>query len=297
MHSDQLDSEASQIAKAYQGGFAWFTVAFGLAVIVAYVATPFLVVNEQLSLWLGCCIMIVLTYMAYTVLHDAAHGSISGSHSNLRWINEWMGYGAAFVLMIPLTAHRHEHLTHHRNTNKGTDDPDHVVADMTQSVFHAARSAARVYSVQFRFYMANRWSDAPAKQNRQYCTEILVAVSARILFLAQGYWFEGLLMILVGGLGGVALLMYLFAYIVHRPHDTVGRYVDTSAIIAPAWCNGLVTWLWLFQNYHAIHHLYPRVPFYNYKHLFDQIKPAMQANGTPIYRLGLKGLQAEVASA
>lgn len=297
MHNDQLDADALQKAKAYQGDFAWFTVVFGLAVIGAYLTTPFLVVNGKLPLWLGCGMMIALTYMAYTVLHDAAHGSISGSHSNLRWVNEWMGYGAAFVLMIPLTAHRHEHLTHHRNTNNGTADPDHVVADMTQSPFHAARAAARVYAIQFRFYMANRWANASAKQNRQYCSEIAVAVGARVLFMAQGYWYEGLVMILVGGIGGVALLMYLFAYIVHRPHEAVGRYVDTSAIIAPAWCNGLVTWFWLFQNYHAIHHLFPRVPFYHYRRLFEEIEPAMRANGTPIYRLGRAGLQPEVSPA
>ena len=115
--------------------------------------------------------------------------------------------------------------------------------------------------------------------------------------MAQGYWFEGLVMILVGGIGGVALLMYLFAYIVHRPHESVGRYIDTSAIIAPAWCNGLVTWLWLFQNYHAIHHLFPRVPFYHYRRLYEEIEPTMRANGTPIYKLDLSGLQADAAAA
>lgn len=295
MHNEQLDAEAVQTAKAYQGNFAWFTVVFGLAVFAAYLATPFLVVSGSLPLWLGSVLMIALTYMAYTVLHDSAHGSISGSNSKLRWVNEWMGYGAAFVLMIPLTAHRHEHLTHHRNTNNGAEDPDNVVADMTQSPFHAARSAARVYMVQFKFYSEHRWANASAKQNRQYITEVAVAVGARLLFMAQGYWFEGMVMILVGGIGGVALLMYLFAYIVHRPHDAVGRYVDTSAIIAPAWCNSIVTWLWLFQNYHAVHHLFPRVPFYNYRTLFEEIEPVMRANGTPVYNLSLKGLQADVS--
>lgn len=296
-HNEHLDADASRKAKAYQGEFAWFTVVFGLLVIAAYISTPFLVVDGYLSLWLGSAFMVVLTYMAYTVLHDAAHGSISGSQSHLRWVNEWMGYGAAFVLMIPVTAHRHEHLTHHRNTNQGTDDPDHVVADMTESVFHAARSAAQVYLVQFRFYRQHRWANAPSKQNRQYLTEIAVAVGARILFMAQGYWFEGAVMLLVGGMGGVALLMYLFAYIVHRPHDAVGRYIDTAAIIPPAWCRGTITWLWLFQNYHAIHHLFPRVPFYHYRRLFEEIEPAMRANGAPIYRLTAQGLQTDIAPA
>ena len=91
----------------------------------------------------GLLLMSVLTYAAYTVLHDAAHGSISGSHKELRWLNEMLGYMAAWVLMIPLTAHRHEHLAHHRHTNE-EGDPDLVVADMNKSPLHAAKAALGV---------------------------------------------------------------------------------------------------------------------------------------------------------
>jgi beta-carotene hydroxylase len=288
----ELDKKARRAAQDYQGEFAWITVCFGLAVFACYLATPFLVVNGALSLPAGALLMILLTYAAYTVMHDAAHGSISGSHAGLRWINEWMGYGAAFVMMIPLTAHRHEHLTHHRHTNDPEGDPDYVVADMARSPYHAARAAVRVNLAQFSHYAKHRWAKAPQGQNTRFCLEIAVAIGARLAFLAQGYWMEGFVLIAVGGIGGIALLMYLFAYIVHHPHETVGRYVDTSTIIAPAWCRGLVTWLWLFQNYHAIHHLFPRVPFYRYRALFEEIRPAMEAHGAPIYELTTTGLRA-----
>jgi beta-carotene hydroxylase len=296
-HLKELDANARTAAQAYQGQFAWFTVVFGLIVFVGYLSTPFLVVNGMLPLWLGSLALVALTYAAYTVMHDAVHGSISGSNPALRWVNEWMGYAAAFVLMIPLTAHRHEHLTHHRNTNDEEADPDFVVADMARSPWHAARAATRVYLAQFSYYRKHRWAAAPAKQNRQFCTEIGVAIGARLLFLMQGYWFEGAVMMIVGGIGGIALLMFLFAYIVHRPHEASGRYVDTSTIIAPRWCNGLVTWLWLFQNYHAIHHLFPRVPFYSYRRIFEEIRPAMEAHQAPIYELTPRGLSAQLVPA
>ena len=291
MTRQELDFAARKAAQQYQGDFALPTVIMGLGVFSAYLATPFAVIAGILPLWLGCLLMALLTYMAYTVLHDAAHGSISGSHPSLRWINEWMGYGAAFILMIPLTAHRHEHLAHHRHTNNDAEDPDFVVSDMARSPFHAIRAAARVFIGQYRYYLRCRWPNGNSKQNRQFVTEVVVAVAARAAFLAQGFWLEGAAMIIVGAVGGTALLLYLFAYIVHRPHAAQGRYVDTSTIVAPAWCNGLITWGWLFQNYHSIHHLFPRIPFYRYRRLFEEIEPAMRAHQAPIYRLTASGLR------
>ena len=102
---------------------------------------------------------------------------------------------------------------------------------------------------------------------------------------------EVLLLLGVAWLFGVTLLLYLFAYIVHRPHQDVGRYVDTSTILVPGPWQRLVTWLWGFQNYHSIHHLFPRVPFYQYAKLYADIEPIMVARGAPIYTLTLGGLR------
>jgi beta-carotene hydroxylase len=225
------------------------------------------------------------------VLHDAVHGSISGSHPSLRWVNESLGYLAAWILMIPLTAHRHEHLAHHRNTNQPQADPDYVVADMARSPWHALRAAMRVVAGQYSYYIRQRWSVAPRAQNVRFCLEIAFAVGLRLAFLAQGFWAEGALLFISAGLGGVMVLMFLFAYIVHCPHEAVGRYVDTSTIIIPGVLSRPLTWLWGFQNYHAIHHLFPRVPFYHYRRVFDQIGAIMVARGAPVYQLGWGSLQ------
>jgi beta-carotene hydroxylase len=56
----------------------------------------------------------------------------------------------------------------------------------------------------------------------------------------------------------------------------------------------------LFQNYHSIHHLFPRVPFYHYARLYQDIEEIMSAKGAPIYRLtarGLKSLSTGLAAA
>ena len=292
MGSDEtLDQRSRAAAQPYMGKFAWPTTIMGLFAFISYVATPFAVASGQLSFAAGAILMTLLTYMSYTVLHDAAHGSINGGHKSLRWVNEAMGYLAAWVLGIPLTAHRHEHLAHHRNTNHADNDPDHVVANMARSPFHAVWAAVRVVAGQYTYYMKHRWNVSPRGQNIRFCLEITTALGLRVLLIALGLGWEGAALFVLAGVGGVMVLMYLFAYIVHTPHNAVGRYVDTSTIIAPGLRGTLVTYLWGFQNYHSIHHLFPRVPFYQYRKLFDEIGEIMIARGAPVYALSVSGLR------
>ena len=284
-----LDREARVLAKEYLGGVAWPTVWLGLGVVGAYVATPLAVAAGWLPLWVAVPLMAVLTYAAYTILHESVHGSISGSDSGWRWLNELLGYLAAQILMIPLTAHRHEHLAHHRNTNDAQADPDYGLGGMGRSPLHAVHCVLKSLGGQLGYYRRHRWQQGPRSQDIRLCLELAVSILLRLAFVAQGLWLEGLLLFVVGGLGGIVLLAYLFAYVVHTPHSARGRYVDTSTILVPGPFGQLVTALWGYQNYHSIHHLFPRIPFYRYPEVFVRLEPTMRAMGAPIYVLGRGG--------
>ena len=288
---DNLDLQALEVAKQHMGKFAWPTVALGLALLLAYLATPVLVVMELMPLVAAVPLMAFLTYAAYTVLHDAAHGSISGSHTSLRWLNEAMGYIAAWIVMIPLTAHRHEHLAHHRHTNDPDNDPDACFTELTRSPLHAVRALTKMYAGQYLHYIRNRWNKGPKSQNLYLCLEVFFALVPRLAFIAMGFWVEGLALFVAAWALGLMVLAFLFAYIVHTPHEAVGRYVDTSTIVVDGLTGRLVTLLWGYQNYHSIHHLFPRVPFYTYRTIFEEIEPVMLARGAPIYHLNVRGLQ------
>ena len=84
---------------------------------------------------------------------------------------------------------------------------------------------------------------------------------------------------LVPGILATGLLAFLFDWLPHVPHRARGRYRDTRVILG--W--GL-TGPMLWQNYHLIHHLYPRVPFYRYARLFDELRPELEEKGAPITR-------------
>ena len=289
--TDVLDQQAIASARQYMGVVAWPTFVLGLVLGASYFATVIMALTGDLSLWLAVPMVAVLTYLNYTILHESVHGSISGNRQSLRWINKAMGYMAAWILMIPLTAHRHEHIAHHRHTNDEETDPDFHIGQMRGSLPAAVRATVRASICQFSYYSKNRWAKAPAKQNVILCLEVAAALIPRLAVFAAGYWVEGLVLFVLGWLIGATVLLYLFAYIVHRPHEQAGRYVDTSTILLPRVLHTPLTWLWMFQNYHSIHHLFPRVPFYKYATLYEEIEDVMMAKGAPIYRVTVRGLE------
>jgi len=270
---------------------AWPTMVLGLALALTYIATVTMALTGVLSLWLAVPMVAMLTYSAYTILHESVHGSISGNRRSLRWINKALGYAAAWIVMIPLTAHRHEHTAHHRHTNNEISDPDFHVGQMRKSLPAMVRAVARAIISQFGYYSKNRWAKAPSKEKLYLCLEAAAALMPRLAVMIAGNWAVGLALFLLGWLIGAIVLLYLFAYVVHRPHKQEGRYVDTSTILLPRPLRTPLTWLWLFQNYHSIHHLFPRVPFYKYATLYGEIEGIMVAKGAPIYRTTIRGLE------
>ena len=289
--SDELDRVAVARARQHMGRTAWPTVILGLLLGVSYPAAVALVVKGMLPLWLAVPLVAALTYLSYTVLHEAVHGSIAGNNPSLRWLNKALGYVAAWITMIPLTAHRHEHMAHHRYANDETKDPDFHIGNMHGSLLAPVQAALQAWVSQFAFYAKHCWTEAPPRQNLILCLEVAAALLPRLAVLGAGYWLEALALFVLAWLIGAVVLLYLFAYIVHRPHDRVGRYLDTSTVLVPDPLELILSWAWMYQNYHSIHHLFPRVPFYKYAKLYREIEDVMVAKGTPVYRITFRGLE------
>lgn len=291
--TDQLDRQAVRSAGKYMGNVAWPTVALGLLFVAAYGSAVALVLAGVLSLWIAVPVVAVVTYLSYTILHEAVHGSIGGNERSLRWLNKAMGYMAAWITMIPFTAHRYEHMAHHRYANDEERDPDFHMGSMRDSLLAPVRAALQAWVSQFIYYAKHRWADAPPRQNLALCVEVAAALLPRLAVILAGYWVEGLALFVLAWIIGAIILIYLFAYVVHRPHEQVGRYVDTATVLppdSPALRTGL-NWLWMFQNYHSIHHLFPRVPFYKYAELYEDIEDVMAAKQAPVYSISVRGLK------
>ena len=236
-----LNQQALQAARDYSQKVAWPTVILAIVVFVGYWALPLLVIFNNLSLLIAIPLMAVLTYASYTVLHEAVHYCISGNIKSLRWLNDAMGYLAATVLLTPLIAHRCEHLKHHRNANDGSNDPDQYSAEIVTSVKLMLKSCWIGIAGQFTTYMADRWDNAPASQNRILIIEVLVALAMRVLPFALLFAFGDAANpgALGGGSGGIGawqlcrhlcldLSVCLYCPPAPHSHRALSQYINYS---------------------------------------------------------------------
>jgi beta-carotene hydroxylase len=184
-------------------------------------------------------------------------------------------------------------MAHHRYTNNAERDPDFHMGRMWDRPLAPVLAALRAWVSQFVYYAKHRWSDAPPRQNLTFCLEVVAAVAPRLAIVIAGYWVEGLALFVFAWILGAIILIYLFAYVVHRPHTEIGRYADTATILppGPAALHAGLNWAWMFQNYHSIHHLFPRVPFYKYAEVYEEIEDVMRAKQAPIYRISRHGIK------
>ena len=105
---------------------------------------------------------------------------------------------------------------------------------------------------------------------------MIVLAAARFDFLPFIFncWFAPALMV------GVTLGLF-FDYLPHRPFTSRNRW--TNARIYPG---RLMNWLIMGQNYHLVHHLWPSIPWFEYKPAYEATKPLLDAKGSP-QRLGI----------
>lgn len=272
----------------YNGEFAWPTVIIGAVSTLSYFAVPFAVHAGIISFPVALALMSLLVYLAYTPMHESVHRAVSGSHHEFMPINEWIGRLTALVLAVPMIAHRHEHLAHHRYANDPERDPDFAWASFSRA---PVRATITSLLSSYRFFLSPRHGKRSAADTRIFWSELLAILGVRLAIISLTDPTTTLVLFIVSGLTGIFILGFLFSFMVHRPFTNIGRHLDTGTLIAPRPLNGLVTWLWMFQNYHSVHHLYPRVPFYRYRRVFEAQGDEMMAAGSPVYRITLKGLQ------
>lgn len=273
--------EAVEFAKNYMGHVGWPTIVLVVLVLSGFVLCLSLFASGWMSPWGAVLMLAALTYMSYTPLHEAVHGNVHGKYERLRWLNNACGYLMAPFIAIPYASHRIEHFTHHRYTNQGDKDPDYMIRGMGKGASGAVVTVAKFLWLQNTFFVTAHWNKATTKERAIYCAEVGVSLGWRVAFVvlvdvASAWW-----VLLAGYFLGGFFTAYWFAYRPHIPYQESDRYRNTNSLIMPAWMRP-IGWFWLGQNLHSIHHLFPRVPFYNYHALHDDIEPIMREQGTPI---------------
>ena len=278
----KTDRDAQQIVIRHIGGFAWPTLALLATCVMVYLACIAYLLSEPAFSWWALAGVSFCTYAVYTPLHDAVHGAVTGMSVERRWINEWVGYTAGHFLGISFTAHRRSHLKHHRATNDPTEDPDMVL-----SASNAAELAvAWLKGVPKEWLFAASFTPFTDAENVTVRREFVAIIVTRLIVLfACADLGVTLLTLILGQLVGNAVLVTLFAWSVHHPHTEQERMKTTTVYQARTGLDTLMTVIWGYQNYHAIHHLYPKVPFFRYRRLYRALEPYLLDSGVPVKRL------------
>ena len=276
------EQEAQQVVIQHIGGFAWPTVLLLAACVGIYGACLWhLLAHPQLSWWVVAGIAFC-AYAAYTPMHEAVHGAITGMSIRSRWINEWAGYLASHMLGVSFIGHRRGHLKHHRATNHPTDDPDIAFSAHTLpalvAVWFKGIPKEWVFAVTFKHF-----TDAEKRIVMFEYAAIFLTRALLLIFCADIG--ATLITLLVGYVLGNAVLTTLFAWSVHHPHSEQERMKTTTVYQARRGLDTAMTLLWGFQNYHAIHHLYPKVPFFRYRRLYRALESYLLASGVPVKTL------------
>ncbi|WP_320677532.1 beta-carotene hydroxylase [Prochlorococcus sp. MIT 1300] len=209
-------------------------------------------------------------HMEGTVIHDACHNA---AHPN-RWINQAMGHGSAILLGFSFPVFTRVHLQHHSHVNDAKNDPDHIVSTFGPVWL----IAPRFFYHEYFFFERKLWHKYELLQwglERGLFISIVVAgIKYDFMNVIYNLWFGPALMV------GVTLGIF-FDYLPHRPF--ISRNKWKNARVYPSRVMNLLI---MGQNYHLVHHLWPSIPWFEYKPAYEATKPLLDAKGSP-QRMGI----------
>lgn len=235
------------------------TVTVFLVALTAFVLSTVGYVQGWSPAWVTIPINGAVSFVMFTVVHDAIHYSISTA----RWVNGLIGR-LAWLLIVPIFAfpvYAYVHIEHHRYANDDDNDPD------------AWASHTPAWQIPLRWpfpevwygrYVFPRLLSRPKPEIIETFVLMALCVAGLITAIVTGHLWTLAVVFLIPQRIGVFFLVWWFDWLPHHGlADTQrsNRYGATRARVGMEW---LYTPLMLSQNYHLVHHLHPSVPFYRY---------------------------------
>ncbi|MEN0060655.1 MAG: fatty acid desaturase [Myxococcota bacterium] len=247
------------------------TVALFLATGIGTVGILGALFAGHLALPLAAGAMVVLSFVAFTPMHDSAHRAVGRAP----WLNGLIGRVCATILLVPYGAFRHIHLTHHRYTNDPERDPD-----LYSGTGASWQLPFRWMTQDLYYYVRYVQAGRPAAELLEAAFTV-VGLIALVTTLGLSFgWTPVLLGWVLPTRLAVTFLAFAFDYLPHHPHAVPAAedpYQATRVIDRP-WLTPVL----LFQNYHLIHHLYPAIPFYRYAKVWRAKRSELLAKGVRV---------------
>jgi len=260
---------------------AWGTLLLFIGIILAYVLVISYTAGGQISYPIATLICSYLAFASFTVMHDAGHGSIFKMGSTLKPIESLVGWIASIpMIIVPYRIFQKTHDRHHAFTNDPERDPDYISEQKTWFGL-----LCNLYYTPIKYHIMSLTSLRQIKViSDTYPSSIayiIVVYGSLIALSLNGYLLEVVCFALIPVVIALFFLVMFFDYVPHHPHKSLGRYQNTRIFEGR-----IFNILLLGQNFHLIHHLYPRLPWYKYQGVYIDILPELERNGAPIETIG-----------
>ena len=273
--------EERAAAQALTVPVAWPTLALAAGLVVFHLGLIALALSDLVPLWAAVVPLGVSAYAHYTLVHESVHGNVvrgsAPAHAALGW------YGS-LVLGLTWPVLRRTHQQHHSHTNAEADPDRFVHGSFCRVLLLALRLGLSVLlpwvllrrivpdTEPLKPYLAAEEWMTTGERRVHYAVQTLLVGTVWGLMIT-GFWAEVLALYVLPGLIGRTLLMVLFQWWPHRPFEGRGRYDATRYGYLGS------EPLWLAQNLHLMHHLWPAVPWYNYARLRRALAPVLAERG------------------
>ena len=235
------------------------TVGIFLAALTAFVVSTVGYVNGWMLFWVTIPVNATVTFVMFTVVHDASHYSISST----RWVNGLMGR-LAWLFVGPVVAFPsfgYIHIQHHRHSYDDDEDPDTFASHGKWWMLPLRWSMVEYFYL--RYYLP-RARSRPVAEVAETLVMLTLSVTGLIVAVVTGNFWTLAVVFLIPQRIGLTILAWWFDWLPHhglRDTQRTNRYRATRNRVGAEW---LFTPVLLSQNYHLVHHLHPSVPFYRY---------------------------------
>ncbi|MET0707582.1 MAG: fatty acid desaturase [Tardiphaga sp.] len=200
-------------------------------------------------------------------LHRRSRRRARHAHSDRR-INAWMGRIAAAIEGLSFPLFRIIHLQHHAFTNDAERDPDFVIGRQPRWLLPLWTVVRLLHDNHFML-RRKLWDG-----RRRQLLEHLATVALQIAVIAVCIVCDRVEVLMWGWLGPAlvsgALLELSGAWAVHYPHTSTHPLESTRMFHGR-----LLQVLMLNQNYHLVHHLWPRSPWFRYGRAVEAAEQAV----------------------
>lgn len=260
MHPTLKDWQRKHKSQLQSPMIAWPTVLLFVIALGIFIASITAALMHAIPIWGALLLNTIVQFVMFTILHDAAHRSLS----QISRLNESIGAIATFILspIASLKVFRYIHMQHHRFTNSCLEkDPDLWISQGPKILL-----PLRWVLLDFHYlsWYMKHWVSRPKKERLGLFATLSLSCSVLIGGTMAGFGVWLLFLWLIPGRLASTLLVMTFDYLPHYPHDITAQENEFRATNLKPTMSAVMTPLLLSQNYHLIHHLYPRIPFYKY---------------------------------